>query len=163
VLPATVNAEVRDHLDTFTAAGYDALLFTSPTGCLLRHSNFRRATWSPALIEAGLSGVHFHDLRHAGNHLVAEAGANLRELMERMGHASSRAALIYLHSTQERQRVLADAVDERARRDLGADSCGTHVAREARADADDDQRASSRDPPELGFYLAPRAVSERTT
>jgi len=45
-----------------------------------------------------------------------------------MGHASSRAALIYLHSTQERQRVMADAVDERARRDLGAGSCGMNVA-----------------------------------
>jgi hypothetical protein len=32
---------------------------------------------------------------------VAEAGANLRELIERMGHASSRAALIYLHSTDD--------------------------------------------------------------
>ena len=42
----------------------------------------------------GLTGVHFHDLRHAGNHMVAAAGANLRELMERMGHSSSRAALI---------------------------------------------------------------------
>ena len=50
--------------------------------------------------------------------------------MERMGHASSRAALICLHSTQERQRLLADAIDERARRDRGADSCGTNVARE---------------------------------
>src|SRR5215469_5839668 len=58
VLPATVIAEVQDHLDTYTASGYDALLFTSPNGYLLRHSNFRRATWSPALIETGLTGVH---------------------------------------------------------------------------------------------------------
>jgi hypothetical protein len=36
---------------------------------------------------------------------VAEAGANLRELMQRMGHASSRAALIYLHPTPDRQRT----------------------------------------------------------
>jgi integrase len=50
--------------------------------------------------------VHFHDLRHAGSNLVAEAGANLGELMERMGHASSRAALIYLHSTPDRQRAI---------------------------------------------------------
>ncbi len=44
---------------------------------------------------AGLTGIHFHDLRHAGNLLIANAGANLRELMERMGHSTSRAALIY--------------------------------------------------------------------
>jgi len=113
-LPATVIAEVQDHLDTYTASGYDALLFTSPNGYLLRQQ-LSTGNLVPALIETGLTGVHFHDLRHIGNHLVAEAGANLRELMERMGHASSRAALIYLHSTQERQRVLADAVDERSR------------------------------------------------
>jgi hypothetical protein len=34
----------------------------------------------------------------------------LRELMERMGHTSARAALIYLHATSERQRNIADAV-----------------------------------------------------
>jgi hypothetical protein len=71
--------------------------------------------------------------------------------MERMGHASTRAALIYLHSTQERQRVLAVAIDEHARRDLGAGSRGTNVARDGQADASDDQLTSSRDPPELWF------------
>jgi hypothetical protein len=30
--------------------------------------------------------------------------------MERMGHSSTKAALVYLHSTSERQRRLADAV-----------------------------------------------------
>ena len=51
-----------------------------------------------------------HDLRHTGNTLTAEAGASLRELMERMGHSSTRAAMIYLHSTAERQRALADTL-----------------------------------------------------
>jgi hypothetical protein len=59
---------------------------------------------------------------HAGNHLVAEAGASLRELMERMGHASSRPALLYLHSTDDRQRTLAEAVSQRALRDRCANS-----------------------------------------
>lgn len=57
--------------------------------------------------------------------------------MERMGHASARAALIYLHSTDERQRKLADAVGKQARaalrktrkpKDAEAES-GTKVAR----------------------------------
>lgn len=61
-----------------------------------------------------LEGVHFHDLRHTGNTLTAHAGANLRELMERMGHGSTRAALIYQHSTTERQRVIADDVGKAA-------------------------------------------------
>jgi hypothetical protein len=42
-----------------------------------------------------LAGFHSHDLRHAGNAMAGEEGASLRELMERMGRSSSRAALIY--------------------------------------------------------------------
>jgi hypothetical protein len=38
----------------------------------------------------------------------------MRELMERMGHSTTRAALIYLHATEERQRAVADAVDAAA-------------------------------------------------
>jgi hypothetical protein len=37
----------------------------------------------------------------------------------RVGHSSSRAALIYLHSTSDRQRTLADAVTDRVREELG--------------------------------------------
>jgi hypothetical protein len=42
-------------------------------------------------------------LRHTGNNLTATAGANLRELMARMGHSSTRAALIYLDSRELHQ------------------------------------------------------------
>ena len=90
-------------------------MFSSPMGTPIRHSNFYRRVWLPAARKAGLPSVHFHDLRHTGNTLTADAGANLRELMERMGHSSTRAALVYLHSTTERQRTLADAVGKAAR------------------------------------------------
>jgi hypothetical protein len=57
----------------------------------------------------------------------------LRELMDRMGHSSTRAALIYQHSSDERQRKLADAIGEAARAapSKTATVSGTHVAREA--------------------------------
>jgi integrase len=96
----------------------DALLFTSPTGKPLQHGNFRRRVWVLALAASGVD-IHLHDLRRTGNGLVAEAGANLRELMERMGHSTSRAALIYLHSNDERQHTLADAVAARVQSELG--------------------------------------------
>jgi hypothetical protein len=38
--------------------------------------------------------------------------------MARMGHSSTRAAMVYLHSTDERQRTLADTVDKAARTEL---------------------------------------------
>ena len=46
------------------------------------------------------------------------AGANLKELIGRMGHDSERAALIYVHSSRARQRVLTDAMGEAARAEL---------------------------------------------
>ena len=149
ILPGSVLVEVQQHLDNYTGAAPDALLFTSPRGELLRHSNFWRVTWVPAMTATGLTGIHFHDLRHAGNHLVAEAGASLRELMDRMGHASSRAALIYLHSTDDRQRTLAEAVSERARRELAGESRGTRVARDGHIDYSEDPPIMGRDPPEV--------------
>ena len=87
-------------------------------GMPLRHTNFRRRVWLPALVISGID-IHFHDLRHTGNALVAEAGANLRELMECMGHSTSLAALIYLYSTSDRQHQLADAVAARVQLELG--------------------------------------------
>jgi len=74
---------------------------------------------SHAVLAATGLDVHLHDLRHTGNQLTADAGANLRELMERMGHSSSRAALIYLHSTSDRQRQLAETVAARVQSELG--------------------------------------------
>jgi integrase len=117
-MPSMIVADVSLHLDNFTRSEPDALVFTSPRGMPLRHPNFRRAVWYPALAATGLA-VHLHDLRHTGNQLTANAGANLRELMERMGHSSSRAALIYLHSTSDRQRQLAETVAVQVQAELG--------------------------------------------
>jgi integrase len=72
----------------------------------LRRSTFRR-TWTKARNAVGLPHLHFHDLRHTGNNMAAGQGASLRELMERMGHSSTRAALIYQHATRERDQAFA--------------------------------------------------------
>ena len=120
VIPAVVTPDLTWHLARFTAPGDDALVFTSRNGAPLRHTNFRRRHWLPALREAGLANVHFHDLRHAGNHLAAVGGATLRELMDRMGHSTSRAALIYLHGSMERQQMIADAISEQARHQMAS-------------------------------------------
>ncbi|MGH8997619.1 MAG: hypothetical protein ACRDYB_16605 [Acidimicrobiales bacterium] len=56
--------------------------------------------------------LHFHDLRHSGLTWTAATGATLAELMRRAGHATPRAALIYQHATEDRDRVLADALSE---------------------------------------------------
>jgi hypothetical protein len=38
--------------------------------------------------------------------------------MDRMGHASSRAAMIYMHGSAERQQMIADAISEHARQHM---------------------------------------------
>ncbi|MET9731200.1 tyrosine-type recombinase/integrase [Streptomyces sp. NPDC006458] len=79
-----------------------------PQGGQLRRSNFRD-DWVKARKAAGVTAeLHFHDLRHTGNTLASTAGASTRELMTRMGHSSSRAALIYQHMTSDRDRAIAD-------------------------------------------------------
>jgi integrase len=136
--PDLIVPDVRKHLDWLPASA--ALVFASSTGSPLSHSNFRNRVWLPALTAVGLEGVHLHDLRHTGNQLTANEGANLKELMARMGHDSERAALIYQHSTPARQRALADAVGQTARAELAkskkretAKPSGTRRARNRRS------------------------------
>jgi integrase len=118
--------DLRQHLDAVPAG---ALAFTSPEGTALSNTNFRRRVWGPAVAAVGLEGVHIHDLRHTGNQFTANAGANTRELMVRMGHDSERAALIYLHSSDKRQRALADAVAKAARAELAQSKKATKPGR----------------------------------
>jgi integrase len=78
--------------------GEESLVFTGPKNAPLRRSNFTR-TWRLLTEYTGLTSFHFHYLRHTGNNFAAATGASLRELMDRMGHSSTGAALIYQHAT----------------------------------------------------------------
>ena len=81
-------------------------------GGLLRRSNFNRRVWRPATRAAGLAGLRFHDLRHTSATLSIAAGASTRELMARLGHSSSAAALRYQHVLAGRDAAIAAALDE---------------------------------------------------
>jgi integrase len=110
-LPGFLVSELAAHLDTYAAEGPEGLIFRGARGAVLRRSNLSRASWPEIVRAAGLPvGFHFHDLRHTGNQLAANAGATTRELMHRMGHGSMRAALIYQHATTDRDRAIADAL-----------------------------------------------------
>ena len=67
--------------------------------------------------------------------LAAGTGAGLRELMDRMGHSTSRAALTYLHASDERQRAIAEALSKLTSGELkrrGPDRSGMYRARKPR-------------------------------
>lgn len=126
-IPATLLPDLRAHMETYAEKGEHGHVFVGPKGAKLRRSNFTRV-WAAALKKAKLSGFHFHDLRHTGNTLAAQSGATLRDLMTRMGHASTRAALIYQHTAMERDRAIADALGklaEEALKDQDQDGSGT--------------------------------------
>jgi hypothetical protein len=109
-VPTAIRRDVRDYVGDLA----DALIFTGGNGGVLRRSNFQRTcNWTVVAAKAGLPGFHFHDLRHTGNTLASRTGASLADLMARMGHSSTRAALIYQHTAQEQDREIADALSSR--------------------------------------------------
>lgn len=117
-LPAFLLPELVTYLEQFTPSGDDSLAFVGPKNGPLRRPNFSRA-WRDATESSGLTGFHFHDLRHTGNHIAAATGASLRELMGRMGHSTTRAALIYQHRTAERDRLIAAVMSDIVEAELG--------------------------------------------
>ncbi|WP_126636621.1 hypothetical protein [Embleya hyalina] len=89
--------------------------------------------WRRETRQFGVTDLHFQDLRHTGNVLAAETGATLRELMDRMGQSTSRAALIYQHARAGRDRAIADSIAKRITKCRPQDqrASGTDLAREA--------------------------------
>ena len=103
---------MQEHLAVFVAPAPGALLFTGVKGGPLRRSNFNKmSAWPHAVRTVGAEGLHFHDLRHTGNHLAAVSGAGLRDLMARMGHDSERAAIIYQHRARGADELITTAID----------------------------------------------------
>jgi integrase len=117
-IPDLIIPDLRRHLKEFAGSGPDGFVFVGVKGGQLRRSNFSKP-WARALDAASLPrGVHVHDLRHTGNTFAAETGASLAELMSRMGHSSTRAARIYLHARQERDKEIASTLGKMVAREL---------------------------------------------
>jgi integrase len=109
-IPEPVVPVLREHMRRFSESGAGGRVFVGAKGATLRRTNFQ-TMWRRGVRKAGLpEGFRFHDLRHTGNTWAADSGANLRELMDRMGHSSTRAALIYLHGSRSGDRRIADGI-----------------------------------------------------
>ncbi|MFB9408615.1 site-specific integrase [Dactylosporangium matsuzakiense] len=112
-IPGAIFPAVLAHLKQFAGDEDDALVFTVPNGRPIWRGNFNTLVqWSKAVTAIGKPGLHFHELRHTGNHLATKTGATLRDLMNRMGQDSPRAALIYQHSSREADRAIAESLSE---------------------------------------------------
>jgi integrase len=112
-LPEQAMADLRRHLSLRGPALPSARVFVRQDGTELREHHIHYA-WQVARRKAGYPEAHFHDLRHAGLTLAAQAGGTLAEVMRRAGHVSTRAAMIYQHAAESRDRELADRLSRLA-------------------------------------------------
>lgn len=106
-MPKQLAPVLEEHLARWSQPGPDGLVFVGPKGGPMVRSNFT-TDFRRACDVLGLTAVTFHDLRHAGGTMAAQAGATERELQARLGHASPNAARRYQHAAQRRDRDLAD-------------------------------------------------------
>jgi hypothetical protein len=142
-IPEVLLPDFRDHVRRWAEPGSHGRVFVGPKGATPRRSNFNRL-WKLAAVTAGVApevGLHFHDLRDTRNHLTK--GASLKDVMRRLGHASTRAALIYQHADRDSERAIAASLSETITAAL-AGSNG-HAAGTAAAGGD-----SGRDPQHVG-------------
>jgi integrase len=106
-LPAVVVEALTEHLARYTVRSPEAFVFLSSQGRHLRRSNFNRRVWQPAIRAAGVAGLRVHDLRHTAGTLAAAAGGSLREVMDRLGHSTTVAAVRYQHVMADRDAAIA--------------------------------------------------------
>ncbi|GIG41217.1 tyrosine-type recombinase/integrase [Cellulomonas phragmiteti] len=85
--------------------GRDDLLFPSREaagGQPLSRATFNTRYWRPAIERSGVDfNVRMHDLRHAHASWLLAGGADLKSVMERMGHAQIMTTQRYLHTLPE--------------------------------------------------------------
>lgn len=126
-IPAAIVPDLERHLAVYVKDDPAALVFPGQKGGPLRRGNFNKlSAWPHAVASLDMPGLHFHDLRHTGNHFAAESKAGLKDLMARMGHDSERAAMIYQHKARGTDQAITGAID-------------AHVEQEKRQDDEDDQ------------------------
>ncbi|WP_280509085.1 tyrosine-type recombinase/integrase [Nocardia cyriacigeorgica] len=105
-IPPDLVPVIAAHIKQHAAPGPDGLLFPPNGEGNLQPSTVYRHFYK-AREAAGRPDLRFHDLRHTGATLAAQAGATLAELMHRLGHSTSAAALRYQHVAADRDAEIA--------------------------------------------------------
>ncbi|WP_286131979.1 site-specific integrase [Mycobacterium sp. IS-1556] len=109
VVPPHVRADLVQHLDEFVGDGPEALLFPAARGGHLNDRVFSREYFAKALKAIEREDVRVHDLRHFQGTQVARVGT-LRESMDRLGHSTVAASLIYQGIVSGRDAQIAEAL-----------------------------------------------------
>jgi integrase len=113
-IPPHVIPMLRAHMALYAIPGPDGLVFPNTEGKHMHHGSLYKV-FKRARSAIGRPDLRFHDLRHTGATMAAQAGATMRELMDRLGHSTPQAALIYQHAAADRQAALAARLSEMAK------------------------------------------------
>ena len=113
VVPPHVRGDLTAHLAEHVGQGPEALLFAPARGgCHLNDKVFHEY-FATALAKIGREGVRVHDLRHFAGTQTARVG-NLVETMERLGHSTASASLLYQQRVSGRDAEIAEALSRLA-------------------------------------------------
>ena len=138
-LPKSLVVELGEHIASLPKSDPDALAFTTPAGTPIRHANFYRRHFRPAIegtpavparpavrgraatkgqpavpgaVPAHKLAARFHDLRHSHAAMLIEQGAHPKLLQTRMGHSSITVTLdVYGHLFPSVEEALAQTLD----------------------------------------------------
>jgi integrase len=89
----------------------DERLFSTEVGTPISRNTFRTRVWLPAVEESGIDfGVRVHDLRHAHASWLLVGGADLKGVMDRLGHAQIQTTQKYLHTLPDTDQKNLDAL-----------------------------------------------------
>ncbi len=113
-----LDDETRDMLRRFfdtNARDPEDRIFRRSDGSPLRHHHVQGA-WKRARLAVGLEIYRFHDLRHAGLTMLAEAGLPGFSLMHRAGHTTMTAVVNYQHRSGQQGRVEASRFEDHKRK-----------------------------------------------
>lgn len=113
-VPQFLIDELQEHLSETPPSEF---VFSTVEGHPLRRNNFRRRYWLPAVDEAGLAPLRFHDLRHTCASLLIAQGAHAKEIQTRLGHASITTTMnVYGHLLPSLDERLTVGLDEAYRK-----------------------------------------------
>lgn len=114
-VPPHIRTDVKHQLDVFVAIGAEALVFSPQRGgCHLKDRVFGDAIAEP-LKDIKRVDLRIHDLRHFSGTMTARVG-NLAESMQRLGHSTVKASLLYQQVVSGRDAEIAAALSELAAR-----------------------------------------------
>jgi integrase len=109
-VPRFLAEMIGGHVGLYASTRF---LFTAARGGPVRHRNFMRRHFNPAVTRAGLpEALRFHDLRHTCAALLIANGRHLEEVKDYLGHSSIRVTSDrYGHLFPKARAELAAALD----------------------------------------------------